>query len=122
MEKALGSEDMQTYQNYEGSELCIAKDAKVGYRIPTSYSQEEIDALTYKYLSKGWRPVASATTLGFISPDGSWFTGFDAPSRVMCDFPIEKARRLGFCAKQEEILSEEVQMPETVVRLPSGEA
>lgn len=77
-------------------------DCKTAWKFPTKYSQEEIDALTNKYLSKGWLPVAAVTTLGFISPDGSWFTGFDAESRVMLDFPIEKARRLGFCAKQEE--------------------
>lgn len=93
-----------------------AIDCKVAWRIPTSYSQEEVDAFNYKMLSEGWTPVASIATLGFISPDGSWYRGIDASTRAYINMPIGHARRLGFCGPyKKEILPEEVQVPTELV-------
>lgn len=86
-----------------GKELEV-KDATVGWRIPKDYSQEEIDFFTNALISSNWIPVDTYVTIGFISPCRTWFQGYQASGRVCIDMSIESARRLGFCAKQEEIV------------------
>lgn len=91
-------------------------DAKVSWRIPTSYSQEEVDAFNYRYLSEGWTPVASVATIGFISPDGAWFRAIHKETRAYINMPIGHARRIRFCGPyKKEVLPEEVQVPPEVV-------
>jgi hypothetical protein len=88
-------------------------EPRVGWRFPTCYSQEEVDAFNYKYLSEGWTPVASIATLGFISPDGSWYRGIDAATRAYINMPLGHARRLGFCGpyKKESDETHETEVP-----------
>ncbi len=86
---------------------------KVSWRIPTSYDQEEVDAFNYKMLSSGWLPVDCVATLGFISPDGTWFRAIVKESRIYINMPIGHARRLGFCGpyKKEGDETHETEVP-----------
>ena len=98
---------------------CVSEDIPEEmryWRIATSYSQEEVDAFNYRYLSEGWTPVATIATLGFISPDGTWYRAIDQKTRAYINMPVEHARKIGFCGPyKKEVLSEEVQVPPEVV-------
>jgi hypothetical protein len=76
-------------------------------RIPKEFSDKEIELLRSKFIKMGWTVVdedeCTPCTIAFISPCGSWFKGYEQQGRIILDFPIFKAIRLGLYKTKENL-------------------